>query len=119
MKNIILTLVLSFSALLTGCATYSTSSVGGRTTVAIENTGWYLFSFIPLGSGDHECPNRCTCNLFQNSVSVGSNMAILKRAMLAEKAYKAENVVSYWTDERVFFFLLKRYACHTSAELIK
>lgn len=107
------------AALLGGCATYSTSSAGGRTTVAIQNTGWYLFNFIPLGSGDFDDPNRCTCHVFQNSVTLANNMAILKKAMIAEKAYKAENVASHWTDERVFFILLKRYACHTSAELIK
>ena len=119
MKSLLLSLAMISAVLLTGCATYSTTSAGGRTTVAIENTGWFLFDFIPLGSGDHESPNRCTCNIFQNSVSVGSNMTILKKAMLAEKAYKAENVVTYWSDERVLFFLLKRYACHTSAELFK
>lgn len=107
------------AALLAGCATYSTTSAGGRTTVAIENTGWYLFNFIPLGSGDHDNPNHCSCNIFQNSVSAENNMTILKKAMLAEKAYKAENVVTYWTDERVLLILLKRYACHTSAELFK
>lgn len=119
MRHALLLLALASAALLTGCATYSTTSVGGRTTVAVENTGWYLFSFIPLGSGDHDSPNHCSCNIFQNSVTAENNMTILKKAMLAEKAYKAENVVTYWSDERVLFFLLKRYACHTSAELFK
>lgn len=116
MKSALVAVLLS---LLAGCATYTTTSIGGRTTVAIQNTGWYLFNFIPLGSGDHDNPNHCSCNLFQNSVSLESNMTILKKAMVSEKAYKAENVASRWTDERVFFILLKRYACHTSAELIK
>lgn len=117
MKRLIL--LAALSAMISGCATYTTTSVGGRTTVAIQNTGWYLFNFIPLGSGDHDAPNRCSCNLFENSVTLDNNMTILRKAMAAEKSYKAENVSSYWTDERVFFILLKRYACHTSAELIK
>lgn len=108
-----------FAALLSGCATYTTTSVGGRTTVAVQNTGWYLFNFIPLGSGNYNNPNHCGCKIFSNSVSLENNMKILKKAMIAEQAYKAENVVSRWTDERVFFILLKRYACLTSAELIK
>lgn len=108
-----------FAVLLSGCATYTTTSAGGRTTVDVQNTGWYLFNFIPLGSGDHDAPNGFGCNIFQNSVSLENNMKILKKAMIAENAYKAENVVSRWTDEKVLFILLKRYACHTSAELIK
>lgn len=117
MRNLALFALLA--ATISGCATYTTSSVGGRTTVDVQNTGWYLFSFIPLGSGDHDDPNTCGCKIFSNSVSLENNMKILKKAMIAEQAYKAENVVSRWTDERVFFILLKRYACHTSAELIK
>ena len=46
-------------------------------------------------------------------------MKILRLAMLKDGSYKANNVVSHSTDEKVMLILLKRYALHTSAELVK
>ena len=56
-----------------GCATINTADdyhgmgiENGETpleTVEIENTGWLLFQFIPIGSGDTRYPNKNTCRI--------------------------------------------------------
>lgn len=109
-----------FAALLSGCATYTTTSVGGRTTVAVQNTGWYLFNFIPLASGNPERPNANSCKLFQETTTLESNMRLLDYAMRKDGGYTGyRNLVSYTTDENILLILFKRRACHTSAELFK
>ena len=105
--------------LFSGCASYNLTSVGGRTTIDIQNTGWYLFRRIPLASGDPDSPNRNVCRIFTDTVKLENNMKMLRHAMIQNGAFKAENIVSHTTDEKVFVILLQRYICHTSAELIK
>ena len=117
MKRLLAIAVLAAS--LCGCATYTVSDAGGRTTVDIQNTGWFLFNILPIASGDPAAPNRSGCSFFTDTVTLDSNMQLLRHAMIREGAYKAENVVSRTTDEKIFAILLKRAAYHTSAELIK
>lgn len=110
-------LAILLTAILTGCA-----SVGicrkEKTMVDIENTGWYLFCFIPLASGDAANPNGHTCKFFSDTVIMESNLKLLDYAMRREGAIAVRNLTSFKDDESVFFFLLKRYVLHTSAELI-
>jgi hypothetical protein len=109
--------VLSLS--FTGCASVKISNVGGKCVAVTENTGWYLFNFIPIASGDVSNPNGYTCSLFQNSVNLKNSMELLEYAMKKENAFSCKDIVSYSTDEKVFILLLKRLSYHTSAELIK
>lgn len=110
---------------LTGCATAKFSDVGGRTIADVTNTGWYLFNIIPLASGDPEHPNAVSCKLFSRTVTLENNLRLLDYAMrdyISDPAELARarygEVISYTTDESVLFFLFKRHACHTSAEII-
>lgn len=112
-------LIVLGALLASGCASYTITDVCGRTTIDVENTGWELLSFIPLGSGNPEKPNGFGCSLFSDTVTIGSNMRMLEQAMIECEAYKANNIVSHTTSENVFFILLNRNTCHTSAELIK
>lgn len=111
---------------LSGCATAKFSNVGGRTIADVTNTGWYLLNLIPLASGDPEHPNAFGCKLFSRTVTLENNIRMLDYAMrdyISDPAELADTrygeVVSYTTDESVLFFLFKRHACHTSAELIR
>lgn len=117
MKKIIA--IVSLTLLLGGCASYQVSYEGGHTTIDVENTGWYLLSFIPIASGNPDRPNEKCCSVFSDTVTLENNMSILRQAMVDVGSYKANNVVSHSTDEKVMLILLKRYAMHTSAELVK
>ena len=88
-------------------------------TVEIENSGWKLFKSIPIGCGDPSAPNRNTCCLFRNTVTLQSNMDMLAREMERTGATRVANLASRKTDETVFFILLTRAAYHTSAVLFK
>ena len=112
-------LLLAGALLAGGCATVRYSHVGGTAMVEIENTGWYLLDFIPLGSGDPDYPNDSTCRLFDDTVSLENNMRLLNWAVRRDGAKRAVDVTSHMTDEKVFIIFLKRLAYHTSARLIK
>ena len=88
-------------------------------TVEIENTGWLLFKFIPLGSGDPAHPNESGCRLFQNTVVLQNNLDMLEAEMKRVKAGRAVNLTSRKTDESIFVILLTRHAYHTSAVLLR
>ena len=88
-------------------------------TVEIENTGWLLFQFIPIGSGDTRYPNKNTCRLFQNTVTLQNNLNILKGEMERSGATRVANLSSRKTNESILFILFTRRAYHTSAVLLK
>lgn len=114
-----LALLVLFAAL-GGCASVNICSEGGRTMVDIQNTGWYLFNFIPLASGSPDNPNGHTCKLFRQTTTLESNMRLLDYALHQNGGYSGyDNLVSYTTDENILFILFKRLAYHSSAELIK
>jgi len=112
-----------------GCATINTADdyhgmgiENGETpieTVEIENTGWLLFQFIPIGSGNPRDPNSASCRLFQNTVTLQNNLNILKDEMERTGATRVANLSSRKTNESIFFVLFTRRAYHTSAVLLK
>jgi len=125
MKKALVILLLACS----GCATINRASdyhgcgiESGETpleTVEIENTGWLLFKFIPLGSGAPERPNDNTCHFFKNTVTLQNNLEMLENEMKRIGATRIVNLTSRKTDESIFVILLTRRAYHTSAVLLK
>lgn len=88
-------------------------------TVEIENTGWLLFKFIPLGCGDPKSPNEFGCCIFRNTITLQNNLDMLKTEMDRVKSTRVINLSSRKTDETIFVILLTRHAYHTSAVLLK
>ena len=111
---------LLFAAFLaiSGCASVDYSDAGGRTMVDITNSGWYLFNFIPIASGNPDCPNESDCRFFKETATVENNVKMLDFAATERKAKSIKSIKSSWTDESVFIILLKRHVIHTSAELV-
>lgn len=105
------------AALLAGCATIRSSDAGGRQMVDIENTCWMLLYCIPLASGEPNEPNEALCRAFQNSATLKNNMKMLDRARKEAGATRIENLASRFSDT-TYLFLLNRYSCQTSAELV-
>ena len=112
-----------------GCATINTADdyhgmgiENGETpleTVEIENTGWLLFQCIPIGSSDPRYPNKKTCRLFRNTVTLQNNLNILEGEMERVGAKRVANLSSRKTNESILFILFTRRAYHTSAVLLK
>lgn len=117
MNRFSITILATLILTLCGCASIDISHKGA-TMIEIENTGWYLFNVIPIASGDPTKPNENSYCLFKDTVTLENNMMMLKNAMKHEGPVKAVNITSYTTDENIFVILLKRYAYHTSAELM-
>ena len=88
-------------------------------TLEIENTGWLLLKFIPLGSGDPTRPNSSSSHLFRNTVTLQNNLDMLEAEMKRVKSSRVINLSSRKTDETIFLILLTRRAYHTSAVLLK
>ena len=115
--------------LLAGCTTvrYSTTFhdvkvEDGETPleiVEIENSGWELFKFIPLASGNPEKPNRLSCRWFSNTVTLQNNLNLLEQEMKTRVATRFTNLTSRNSEESFLFILLTRNAYHTSAVLLK
>ena len=103
--------------LLGGCTSVEISHKG-RNMVEIRNTGWSLFHFIPIASGDPEYPNALMCTFLRNTVTLENNMKMLGVAMKDENALSVRDLISYTTDENVFLILLRRRTYHTSAQMI-
>ncbi len=89
------------------------------TTVEIENSGWYLLSFIPIASGDIENPNENSCTWFSNTVTLENNIRVLKGVMQHERVREVANLTSHCSDEKYLVFILTRRAYHTSAVLLQ
>lgn len=88
-------------------------------TVEIENSGWYLFTFIPLASGKVEAPNQADCRWFTNTVTVENNLKVLQEIMLRERVAEVANLTSHRSDEKYLVCLLARRAYHTSTVLLQ
>ena len=110
-------LAAAFALIFGGCAQVRLCHYE-KTMVDIECSCWQLFSWIPIASGDPEAPNEVKCKIFSDSVNLHNNMELLDYAIAKEGATGAKYVVSYYTDEYAFIFLLRRHSLHTSAELI-
>lgn len=108
-----------------GCMTYRSCSawkdvkiendVVPHSTIQIENSGWYLFDFIPIFCGDPDNPNKNTCRIFKNTVTLQNNLVVLDRVMAENNCTIISNLASHETDDFYFAFLLYRRACHTTA----
>jgi len=109
---------LAFASLLGGCASVRISREG-VTMVEAEITGWYLFDFIPIGSGDPKNPNGSTCRLFCDNTTVQHSLELVDWALKREHADFVDDLNTYTTDEYVFIIFLRRHAIHTSAKLVK
>ena len=95
---------------------------GGRqpaATVEVENSGWYLFTFIPIASGNPEAPNEVSSQWFTDTVTVGNNIKVLKDVMRRERITEVANLTTHCSDEKYLVFILARRAYHTSAVLLK
>lgn len=101
-----------------GCASIKTCERGGKPMVDVANTGWYLFNFIPLASGNPEAPNETDFKLFQQTTTLANNTRLLDYAATKRGAIGVKDVSTYTADESIFLILLKRHIIHTSAELI-
>jgi hypothetical protein len=111
--------ILLLSILLAGCASLDVSYVGPMPMAKVKNTSWYLFDFIPLGTGNPDKPNSMSFKLFTNLANVNSNMKMLSTLIERENATTVSNITSIVTDEKIFIVLFNRHTCQTSAELIK
>ena len=129
MKTTLPIFALATAIFLTGCATIRQSKIfhgvkveDGETpleTVEIENSGWELFKFIPLGSGDPRHPNKFGCRFFRDTVTLQNNLDMLEKEMIATGATRFTNLTSRNSEETFLFIVLTRNAYHTSAVLLK
>ena len=87
--------------------------------VEIENSGWKLFKFIPIASGDTLHPNKCGCRWFQDTVTLQNNLKLLEIEMKERGATRFANLTSRNSEETFLFIVLTRNAYHTSALLLK
>ena len=101
-----------------GCATITITEENNFHGVAVKNTGWYLFSLIPLGSGNPEKPNKVSFKCFRDTATIENNMKLLEYAIKENGASGVRNITSSVSDEKIFIILLKRFTIHTSAELV-
>ena len=101
-----------------GCATVTITEENNFHGVAVKNTGWYLFSLIPLGSGNPEKPNKVSFKCFRDTATIENNMRLLEYAIKENGASGVRNITSSVSDEKIFIILLKRFTIHTSAELV-
>jgi hypothetical protein len=104
--------------LLYGCATVDSSIAGGRHLLSIKNSGWKLFTLIPIASGDVHSPNANSTKLFKDTTSLKNNIVMLDDAVRAAGAVGFRNLSSTIREENVLFILLSRRIYHTSAELV-
>lgn len=100
-----------------GCASVNMSRVG-KVMIDVENTNWMLFNFIPLASGNTERPNENDCLFFCDTVNLENNIELVDYAVQKYGAVGVRDLVTYTSDEYVFFVLLKHHSMHTSAELV-
>ena len=105
-------------ALLSGCASIEVSTEG-TDLVVVENSGGYLFRFIPIFSGDPDYPNQEVCNWFEDTVSLKTNIRLLDEEAARQNASGYRNLVTSTYDENILLILFKRKVLRTSAELIK
>ena len=103
---------------MTGCASVDVSNQG-KNMVVVENSGCFLFYFIPLFSGDPDYPNQQVCNWFSNTVKVETNIRLLEEEAGKQGAHGLKNIVSHRDDETVIPLIFKRKIYKTSAELVK
>jgi len=116
-------------ALTVGCATVNRVPMTDKTrvegglepieTVEISNTCWYFLSCLPIASGDVEAPDSWGSKWFRDTLTLDSQMKMLKDEIVRTGARRAVNVSTLATDEDCFLFVFLREKMHTSAVLAK
>ena len=127
MKKVTLIVVsLVFLWMASGCATVQTAKGFGDiaadgaskpiATVAAENYGYYLFGTIPLIAGAPAYPNAMACRLFEDTLTLQNNMAMISQFVKAENGKKLANVKATedWTGS-FSFWIVWRKTIFTSA----
>ena len=119
---------LALAAMLCGCASVTPlKTPDGMTvdgvepveSVEVTNSAWYLFSCVPLFSGDPDHPNVGGCKLFQDTLTLPNQMKMLEDEACRVGATRAFDVSTATDEESIFFFVLKHWRVHTSAVLVK
>ncbi|MBO7721217.1 MAG: hypothetical protein J6T01_02305 [Kiritimatiellae bacterium] len=87
--------------------------------VDVYNTNWFLFSVLPIVSGDTDNPGGWTTKFFRNTATVENQLKMLEAEAKRAGASRAVNVATFTTDESVLLFLFLREKYHTMAVLIK
>ena len=105
--------------LLGGCCMSRVCDSGGHEMCYVENSGWKLFNCVPVASGDPAFVNRNQSIWFEDTVTLDTNMELLKREMKKRGATSYRDIISYRSEEQVFILFLKRNTLHTSAEILK
>lgn len=106
--------------LLAGCASTTFCNQGGHNMLVVENSGWYLLSFIPIASGDVERPNESFAfTFFNQTTTLENNMKMIEREMARRDFDSYKDLTTYTADENVFIVLLKRRTIHSSVELLR
>jgi len=79
-------------------------------TVAIENYGYYLFSYIPLIAGEPRYPNAPVCSLFRDTVTSQNNMMVLSKVAQKVGGKRVAHVRTYedWTGSFSFWIVWKK-----------
>jgi hypothetical protein len=111
-------LVLAVLTLTYGCASVETSNAGGPYMVSIKNSGWKLFTVIPIASGYTQEPNAFSTCPFTDTVNLKNNISMLNATVKETGATGFRHLSSSINEESIFFFLLERRTYHTSAELV-
>jgi len=106
-------------AFTTGCTSVGVTTNCGPEMVVIQNSGCFLFSAIPLFSGDPNYPNEEVCNWFENTVKLETNVRLLEEEAYKQHARGYRNITSHLDEEKLLWFILKRKIYRTSAEFIK
>ena len=118
LPNLLVAICAAAMSAATGCVTVDTASDGGVDMVVVENEGCFLFSCIPLLTGDPEYPNQEVCVMFRNTLNLDTNIRLLEEEAERHGAKGISHVVSRWIDDPIIYLLLKRKVLQTSAQLV-
>jgi len=117
-RHLILMGLAAVALAIAGCSSVDVATTDSRRFASVRNSGWFLFGFIPIASGDPEYVNQEVCLWCCDSLTLEVNQMILDEAARKAGASGYRNLTSYMTSEPVFLFLFKRKIFNTSAELI-
>ena len=100
-----------------GCCHSRVSTRGDRIMCDVDNSCLLVLNLIPLVSGDPDSPDECVG--FEDTTTLANNLRMINRELVRHRADAVRELTSFRTEERVFFFLLKRSTLHSSAELVR